>query len=171
MIEMNKVKVSISNNQKTVKIPSGIRLLIRKCCSAVLVEENFKGNAEVGVTFVNDSQIRELNAQHRNIDRSTDVLSFPLGENGVYDLNNETNAYLLGDIVISIETATKQAEIYGHSLEREIGFLTVHSMLHLLGYDHVNDTLGERIMREKEEAVLDSLGYSRETSFVEENEQ
>lgn len=163
---MNKVKVSITNKQKTQKIPSGIRLLIRKCCTAVLAEEKFEGDAEVSVSFVNDQQIKELNEKFRNIDMPTDVLSFPLGENGVYDLNNETQAYMLGDIVISIETAVKQAEIYGHSLEREIGFLTVHSMLHLLGYDHVNDTLGERIMREKEEAVLDSLGYSRGTSFV-----
>lgn len=167
---MNKVKVSISNNQKKVKVPTGIRLLIRKCCSAVLKEEEFFDNAEVSVSFVDDQQIRELNNQFRNIDRSTDVLSFPLGENDEYDYNNETDAYMLGDIVISMETAMKQAEIYGHTLEREIGFLTVHSMLHLLGYDHVNDTLGEKIMREKEELILGDLGYSRDISFVNENE-
>lgn len=167
---MSKVKVLITNNQKKIKVPTGIRLLIRKCCSAVLAEENFNDDAEISVSFVDDAQIKELNAEYRNIDKSTDVLSFPLGEDGVYDLNNETNSYMLGDIVISLETATLQAEVYGHSLEREIGFLTVHSMLHLLGYDHVNDALGERIMREKEEAVLDSLGYSRGTSFVNENE-
>ena len=124
---MSKVKVSITNNQKKVKVPTGIRLLIRKSCAAVLDEEGFKNNAEVSVSFVDDEQIRELNAQFRNIDSSTDVLSFPLGENGEYDYNNETDSYLLGDIVISMETATKQAEIYGHTLEREIGFLTVHS--------------------------------------------
>lgn len=167
---MSKIKVLITNNQKKIKVPTGIRLLIRKCCSAVLSEENFNDDAEISVSFVDDAQIKELNAEYRNIDKPTDVLSFPLGEEGVYDLNNETNAYMLGDIVISLETATLQAEVYGHSLEREIGFLTVHSMLHLLGYDHVNDALGERIMREKEEAVLDSLGYSRGTSFVNENE-
>lgn len=167
---MTKVKVSISNNQKKIKVPTGIRLLIRKCCAAVLKEENFEDNAEVSVSFVDDEQIRELNAQFRNIDRSTDVLSFPLGEDGEYDFNNETEAYMLGDIVISMETALKQAEIYGHTLEREIGFLTVHSMLHLLGYDHVNDTLGAKIMREKEELVLGELGYSRDISFVNDNE-
>lgn len=167
---MSKVKVSITNNQKKVKVPTGIRLLIRKSCAAVLDEEGFKNNAEVSVSFVDDEQIRELNAQFRNIDSSTDVLSFPLGENGEYDYNNETDSYLLGDIVISMETATKQAEIYGHTLEREIGFLTVHSMLHLMGYDHVNSTLEAKIMREKEELILGELGYSRDLSFVNENE-
>ena len=168
---MNKIKVQITNNQKRIKVPTGIRLLIRKCCSAVLKEENFGENAEVSVSFVDDEQIKDLNAQFRNIDRSTDVLSFLLGENGEYDYNIETEAYMLGDIVISLETATRQAEIYGHTLEREIGFLTVHSMLHLLGYDHVNDSLDERIMREKEESILDSLGYSRGTSFVKEKDE
>lgn len=167
---MNKIKVSISNTQKKVKVPTGIRLLIRKCCAAVLKEEEFLDNAEVSVSFVDDEQIKELNSQFRNIDRSTDVLSFPLGENGEYDYNNETDAYMLGDIVISMETAMKQAEIYGHTLEREIGFLTVHSMLHLLGYDHVNDTLDEKIMREKEELILGDLGYSRDISFVNDDE-
>lgn len=167
---MTKVKVAISNNQKKIKVPTGIRLLIRKCCSAVLSEEKFEENAEVSVSFVDDEQIRELNASFRNIDRATDVLSFPLGENSEYDYNNETEAYMLGDIVISMETALRQAEIYGHTLEREIGFLTVHSMLHLLGYDHVNDTLGAKIMREKEEMILGNLGYSRDICFVNDNE-
>ena len=89
-----------------------------------------------------------------------------MGENGEYDVDNETGASLLGDIVISIETAQKQAQLYGHSLEREIGFLTVHSMLHLLGYDHEESKLQERIMREKEENILNSLGISRDTTFV-----
>lgn len=166
---MAKTKVAITNSQKKIKVPNGIRLLIRKSCCAVLKEENFLDNAEISVSFVDDEQIRELNAQFRNIDKSTDVLSFPLGEDGVYDFNNETESYMLGDIVISLETAQRQAEIYGHTLEREIGFLTVHSMLHLLGYDHVNDTLGEKIMREKEELILGNLGYSRDISFVSEN--
>ena len=167
---MGKVKVLITNNQKKVKVPTGIRLLIRKCCSAVLTEEKFTEDAEISVSFVDDKQINDLNKEYRDIDSSTDVLSFPLGEDGNYDLNNETMAYMLGDIVISLETATYQAELYGHSLEREVGFLTVHSMLHLLGYDHVDDSLDERIMREKEESILERLGYSRETSFVNENE-
>lgn len=163
---MGKAKVLITNNQNEVKIPVGIRMLVRRCCHAVAVSENFNDDFEVSVSFVNDEEIHKLNKDFRNIDRPTDVLSFPLGENGEYDVNNETGAYLLGDIVISIETALRQADIYGHSLEREIGFLTVHSMLHLLGYDHEEGKLQERIMREKEEAILEKLGISRDVTFV-----
>lgn len=163
---MGKAKVLITNDQSNIKIPVGIRLLVRKCCHAVAVTEGFQNDFEVSVSFVNDTRIHELNKEYRNIDRPTDVLSFPLGENGVYDINNETGASLLGDIVISIQTAMKQAEIYGHSLEREIGFLTVHSMLHLLGYDHELGQLEERIMREKEEEILNVLGISRDATFI-----
>lgn len=163
---MAKAKVLITNNQTEVKIPVGIRMLIRRCCHAVAVTENFNNDFEVSVSFVNDEEIHRLNNEFRNIDRPTDVLSFPLGENGKYDINNETGTYLLGDIVISMKTALKQANIYGHSLEREIGFLTVHSMLHLLGYDHEEGKLQERIMREKEEAILNTLGISRDVTFV-----
>lgn len=163
---MGKVKVLITNNQNEIKIPTGIRLLIRKCCNAVLLSEGYNEDYEISVSFVDNEEIHQLNNEYRDIDRATDVLSFPLGENGEFDIDNETGAYLLGDIVISIETAYKQAEVYGHSLEREIGFLTVHSMLHLLGYDHEEGKLQERIMREKEEAILTSLGISRDQTFV-----
>lgn len=167
---MGKVKVYIRNNQTKIKVPVGIRLLIRKCCIAVLNNEGFKENAEVSVTFVDNEEIHALNKQYRNMDKPTDVLSFPLGEDGKYDFNNETKSYMLGDIVISIETALKQSKIYGHSLEREIGFLTVHSMLHLLGYDHETSKLDALKMREKEEAVLEKLGISRNISYVVNNE-
>ena len=160
-----KIKVIISNEQKTVKIPTGVRLLVRRCCNAVLTFEDFNEPAEISVTFVDDERIHELNREYRNVDRSTDVLSFPLGENGVYDKNPENGACLLGDIVISVETAVRQAETYGHSLQREIGFLTVHSMLHLLGYDHVNGGIEEVRMREKEEHVLSELGLKRNDSY------
>ena len=110
------VKVVITNRQKDVKIPSGIRLLIRRCCHAVLATEGFEGPAEVSVSFVNNEQIRELNNEFRHKDAATDVLSFPLGENGVYDINEETGAYQLGDVVISVPKAMEQAEQYGHSL-------------------------------------------------------
>ncbi|MCI5948748.1 MAG: rRNA maturation RNase YbeY [Oscillospiraceae bacterium] len=160
-----KIKVIISNEQKTVKIPTGVRLLVRRCCNAVLTFEDFNEPAEISVTFVDDERIHELNREYRNVDRSTDVLSFPLGENGVYDKNPENGACLLGDIVISVETAVRQAETYGHSLQREIGFLTVHSMLHLLGYDHVNGGIEEVRMREKEEHVLTELGLKRNDSY------
>ena len=160
-----KIKVIISNEQKTVKIPTGVRLLVRRCCNAVLTFEDFNEPAEISVTFVDDERIHELNREYRNVDRSTDVLSFPLGENGVYDKNPENGACLLGDIVISVETAVRQAETCGHSLQRELGFLTVHSMLHLLGYDHVNGGIEEVRMREKEEHVLTELGLKRNDSY------
>lgn len=159
------VKVIISRSSKEVKVPTGVRLLVRRCCTAVLVNEQFEGSAEISVKFVNDDEIQQLNREFRNIDRSTDVLSFPLGENGVYDINNDTGAKMLGDIVISIDHAVEQADTYGHSLEREIGFLTVHSMLHLLGYDHENGGLEAVRMREKEETALTQLGLKRNSSY------
>lgn len=167
---MNQVRVIISNDQKETKIPSGIRLLIRRCCHAVLEEEGFTDNAEVSVRFVDNETIKELNSQYRNIDRETDVLSFPLGENGEYDINHDTGAKLLGDIVISVPKAIEQATAYNHSLQREIGFLTVHSMLHLLGYDHEDGGIEEVRMREKEETVLTKIGLKRDNSYYMEEE-
>lgn len=161
----DKIKVIITNDQNVIRIPTGVRMLIRRCCNAVLVTEQFKGSAEISVTIVDDEQIHKLNLQHRNMDKSTDVLSFPLGVDGIYDLNNDTGAQMLGDIVISIEHAVKQADLYGHSLDREIAFLTVHSMLHLLGYDHEPGGLELVRMREKEEAVLTQLGLVRSGSY------
>lgn len=161
----DKIKVIITNGQNSVRIPTGVRMLIRRCCNAVLINEDFKGSAEISVTIVDDESIHELNLKHRGIDRPTDVLSSPLGVDGVYDINNDTGARMLGDIVISIEHAYKQAELYGHSLDREIAFLTVHSMLHLLGYDHEPGGLELVRMREKEEAVLTQLGLVRSGSY------
>ncbi len=160
-----KLRVIIDNQQNVMKIPTGVRMLVRRCCKAVLAKEGFTDPAEISVTFVDDEKIHELNLKHRGIDKSTDVLSFPLGENGEYDKNLDTGAYLLGDIIISIEHAYEQAEKYGHSLQREIGFLTVHSLLHLLGYDHVNGGLEAVKMREKEEAVLTIMGLKRNGSY------
>lgn len=161
----DKIKVIISDDQHTVKIPSKVRMLVRRSCVAVLRMEKFSGSAEISVRFVDNGMIRELNKTYRNIDKETDVLSFPLGENGVYDVNPETGAYVLGDIVISVQKAMEQADEYGHSLEREIAFLAVHSMLHLLGYDHVNGGLEAVRMREKEEEVLTQLGLKRNASY------
>ena len=128
---MDKLKVIITNDQKAVKIPAGLRLMLRRCCTAVLRMEHFQGDAEVNITFTDDKKIREMNNQFRHIDAATDVLSFPLGENG------------------------------------EMGYLTVHSMLHLLGYDHVNGGLEKTIMREKEEEALGRLGLTRDNTYVE----
>ena len=163
----NKIRVIITNKQKDIKIPTGLRMLIRRCCNAVLRMEKFEGSVEVSVTFVNNEQIKEYNAQYRNKNIETDVLSFPMGENGVYDVNPETGAKILGYIVISIEKAQEQAKAYGHSMQREVGFLTAHSMLHLLGYDHENNNLERVRMREKEELVMEQLGLPASSSYIE----
>ena len=160
-----KLRVIIDNQQNVMKIPTGVRILVRRCCKAVLANEGFTDSAEISVTFVDDEKIHELNKQYRNMDKSTDVLSFPMGENGEYDVNLDTGAKVLGDIIISIEHAYAQAEKYGHTLQREIGFLTVHSLLHLLGYDHENGGLEAVKMREKEEAVLTRVGLKRNGSY------
>ena len=162
---MIQARVLITDEQKETPLPRGTKLLVRRCCKAVLSEEKMDGKAEISVTFVDNEAIRELNRQHRNIDRETDVLSFPLGENGEYDINPANGAKLLGDIVISAEKAVEQAKLYNHSLQREIGFLTVHSMLHLLGYDHELGGMEEVRMREKEEKVLTKLGLKRDNSY------
>lgn len=168
---MDKIKVNIENKQKAIKVPTGVRLLIRRCCHAVLLLEGFEGSAEVDVSLVDNQTIHAINLEQRQIDAPTDVLSFPLGEDGVYDPNPATGAYMLGDIVISLEKAQSQAEEYGHTLQREVGYLTVHSMLHLLGYDHVQGGLEAVRMREKEEAVMLSIGLPRGSSYVLENEE
>ena len=111
-------------------------------------------------------RIHELNKEYRDKDSATDVLSFPLGENGEYDIDEDNGCKLLGDIVISMERAMEQAELYGHSLQREVAYLTVHSMLHLLGYDHEAGGLEAVRMREKEEAVLIQLGLPRTVSYT-----
>ena len=151
-------KISIKNKVKGIELPKNYRILIRKACNAALDYEDFCDTAEINVTIVDDNEIKELNSAFRGIDKSTDVLSFPLGENGEYDINPETDALMLGDIVISAEHALKQAEEYGHSIDREIAFLTVHSMLHLLGYDHVNNETEEKEMFKKQEEILIKMG-------------
>ena len=163
---MAKIKVNIVNRQKTFAIPSGMRLLIRRSCHAVLQMEGFEGDAEVDVSIVDNDQIRVINNEQRRIDAVTDVLSFPLGENGVYDKNPATGAFMLGDIVLSAERAASQAEQFGHDFRREVGYLTVHSMLHLLGYDHVNGGMQAVHMREKEEKVMTELGLPRNAAYL-----
>lgn len=165
MAEKSKIRVVITNKQKTVKIPTGIRMLVRRCCNAVLKLENFEDSAEISVTFTDNAGIKELNRQYRDKDIETDVLSFPMGENGVYDTDMETGAKILGDVVISMEKARDQAALYGHSLQREVGYLTAHSVLHLLGYDHIENMDRVR-MREKEELIMEQLGLPASSSYI-----
>lgn len=132
--------------------------LVGKIVQELLREEGLDVSWEVSIVIVDDEEIQKLNRDYREKDTATDVLSFPLQE-GDFVVSEGEN--LLGDIVISLETALAQAQDYGHSLEREVGFLAAHGMLHLLGYSH--DTIEtEEVMNEKAEAVLNILGLSRD---------
>ena len=159
-------KVYITDTQKKIKVPTGTRLLVRRACKAALIFEDFPHPAEISVTFTDDGKIRELNREHRGLDRSTDVLSFPLCADGEYEVSPDSGCVALGDIVISLEHAKAQAEEFGHSFEREVAYLTVHSMLHLLGYDHEAGGIEQVRMREKEEGILKQLGLPRGTTYV-----
>ena len=154
-------KVTIYDKQNKVKLTANMRRLIRKACSYTLKSESFIYDAEIDVSVVDDEQIKEINKECRNINSATDVLSFPLGEDGVYDIDLSTGAYMLGDVVLSAEHAIAQAEVYGHSVEREIAYLTVHSVLHLLGYDHIHSDEEKAVMREHEEKVMSLLKLER----------
>lgn len=165
-IVVDKTRVIIVNRQKEVKIPTGIRMLVRRCCNATLKLEKFEGSAEVNVTFVDNTYIHSLNLQFRNKDLPTDVLSFPMTKDGGYEVNPETGAKILGDIVISMEKVVEQSEIYGHTMRREVAYLVAHGMLHLLGYDHERGGMEKRQMRDKEERILDSLGFSNALSYI-----
>ena len=161
----DKIRVVITNSQKAVKIPTGMRMLVRRCCNAVLKMEEFEGPAEISVTFVDNEQIKELNTQYREKPIETDVLSFPMGSDGKYDTDPTTGAQILGDVVISMEKALEQSELYGHSFQREVGYLTAHSVLHLLGYDHM-EPLEKLRMREKEENVMNMLGLEASQGYI-----
>lgn len=157
-----KIITFLSNEQEKLAPPEDIEHLIEICTAAALEEEGIDNTAEVSVTLVDNEGIRELNREHRDIDRETDVLSFPLGDDDGYEVDPDNDAIMLGDIVISLEKAAQQAEEYGHSYRREVAFLITHSLFHLLGYDHVNSEEEEKIMFGKQEKVLDKLGISRE---------
>ena len=148
-------------------VNEGQRAFIRKVIRTALAAEGVDFPCEVDVLLTNDEAIHQINLDMRQVDRPTDVLSFPLGVDGKYDVDENNGCKMLGDIVISMERAQEQANLYGHPLQREVAFLTVHSMLHLLGYDHENGGLEAMRMREKEEAVLLQLGLPRTVSYTE----
>lgn len=151
------MQVIIDNSQEKISLNDNITSLIEKVAAECLIVEDRPLDYEISVTFVDDEEIRVLNNEHRNINKSTDVLSFPIGDDYNYDIPYTP---LLGDIVISIETAQRQANDFGHSIEREIAYLTAHSMFHLLGYDHIDDK-DKEVMREKEKLVMKRLGIFR----------
>ena len=154
-----KADVFTRNEQKTEPVTPSLRALTRRAVKAALEYEKVGFVPEVSVTYTDNEGIRELNAAHRNIDRPTDVLSFPLFEKE--ELSEASDGDALGDIVISLEKAREQANEYGHSFEREVAFLTVHSMLHLLGYDHEISEADEKEMFFRQEEILKTMGLLR----------
>lgn len=117
-------------------------------------------SCEVSVTLCDDERIHELNREHRGVDRATDVLSFPQYDADEVDGFTKHDEVVLGDIVISVERARAQSIEYGHSYTRELAFLAIHSVLHLLGYDHMTDS-EEKVMNSLQESILDTLGITR----------
>jgi probable rRNA maturation factor len=161
MTKENRVLVW-NNDQDEFEIKSTWTQLLKELLHIAADEERL-AQGEVALTFVDDETIRELNLQYRNIDKATDVLSFSMLELGEGELPityDEDMIEPLGDIVISVRRAAEQAAEYGHSIERELGFLFVHGFLHLLGYDHQDDE-AEKIMIAKQESVLEKAGLSR----------
>ncbi len=163
---MIKHDIYTRNDQKKEPITPAARALIKRAIKETLSYEGFEERAQVSVTFVDDEVIRELNRDFRGKDRATDVLSFPIceeeGEDGDFDRDPDTGAVLLGDIVLSVERARAQAEEFGHSFERELAFLSVHSTLHLLGYDHELSEEDDLDQRRRQEEILARLGQTRE---------
>lgn len=155
---MNRCHVSFTNQQRKEKTPKALKDLIRATANAVLEYEGVSLQSELSVLFVDDRGIRELNRDFREIDHATDVLSFPSGE---YPVEEGADFLYVGDMALSLERARSQAEEYGHSYEREIAFLTAHSVLHCLGYDHVDGPEQEKEMFSRQEAILQGMGIVR----------
>lgn len=160
-------EILIENSQEELEINDEIKIFIEKCADAVLRYEECDFDAEISVTIVDENEIKSLNAQYRDKDSVTDVLSFPMlefdedGEMIYDDCDFNDGNIVLGDIVICAKRAKEQAEEYGHSIKREFAFLTVHSMLHLLGYDHEHSEDMEQLMFKKQKEILGKLGITR----------
>ena len=148
------------NRQEKLNVDEEFINSLEAVCDFVLKKEGVNCKYQISLLFVDNEEIREINRETRNIDRATDVLSFPLIDFDNEDLPNDGSKIYLGDIIISIERAKEQANEYGHSLDREVGFLTAHSMLHLLGYDHMVPE-EEKVMFAKQEEILSNLGLKR----------
>lgn len=162
MNKQPKTMIYFMNDQESFQISYRLKMLVREAIIATLAYEGHNNDCELSVTFADNDGIKQLNSQYRGIDKETDVLSFPLldfvgGDEPPVDEPSQ----LLGDIVVSLEKADEQAKEYGHSFEREVAFLCVHSMLHLLGYDHVNSEEEEREMRRIQTEILNGMGISR----------
>ena len=156
------------NDQDKLPVTYKLKMLTRRAVETVLEHEQYNNPCEVSITYTDNEQIHALNLQYRQVDRPTDVLSFPVfdllpGEHpDEEDADPGTGLIPLGDMVISMERCEAQAAEYGHSKKREIAYLVTHSVLHLLGYDHLDEGEEKKRMRAREEAILSELGITRE---------
>lgn len=144
------INVLFDNRQDIMEITDDSFKAIEKAIESVIKAEELEEDFEVSVSFVTNEEIKELNKEFRNVDSETDVLSFPM------DDEEFEGVIILGDIVLSTQRIIEQANDFGHSLEREMAYLTVHSMLHLLGYDHMNGDEKEE-MRSREKEIMKEL--------------
>ena len=162
---MNKITIQYGNDN-IPDVPESIVESIEKAINQVLADQKVELETDISVTLTDNEDIREINKNYRDIDRETDVLSFPMLEfetpGAIFATAEdfEDDKLVLGDIVISVEKAYAQAEEYGHSPEREFAFLAAHSTLHLLGYDHMTEE-DEKVMFEKQELSLKNIGLAR----------
>lgn len=160
-------------NETATQFPFSEEDVAREVCSAVLEEEACPYEVQINVLLTDNESIREINRENRQIDRETDVLSFPnvdFQKEGVFDIDEEAEAdyfdpdtgeLILGDIIISVDKVLEQAQLYGHSTKREFAFLIAHSMLHLCGYDHM-EVAEAAVMETKQEQILEGLGITRD---------
>ena len=162
---MNKITIQYGNDN-IPDVPETITESITKAINQVLSDQKVEIECDISVTLTDNEEIREINNNYRNIDKETDVLSFPMLEfdtpGAIFATpeDYEDDRLVLGDIVISVEKAYAQADEYGHSPEREFAFLAAHSTLHLLGYDHMTEE-EEKVMFEKQELSLENIGLGR----------
>ena len=153
------MEIILSSMPENMEIDMEIVNTVRK--AAYTVSELYElNNAEVSITFTDNEHIHKINRDYRNVDRPTDVISFALNEGDEPEIEGGAPINVLGDIIISVEKAIEQAKDYGHSIEREVAFLTVHGMLHLLGYDHIEED-DRKEMRREEDFVMEKLGINR----------
>lgn len=147
---------------KTDSISEEQKNLLERLLQFAAKKEKVTEDAEISLTFVHNEEIQQLNREYRDKDAPTDVISFPMQEKkeGEMDIIGEMLPPVLGDIIISVDKAKEQAADYNHSMERELGFLTVHGFLHLLGYDHMNEE-DEKKMFRKQESILGEFGLER----------
>lgn len=167
---MSNIRINLTFQCRTIQ-RFAVASIIRKCIRATFHEEGITAPLEINVLVTDDEGIRQINASNRNIDKATDVLSFPMFELIPGDPPKDWSSYLdpdtglcpLGDMAISLERAKEQAEAFGHSLKREVGYLTIHSMLHLLGYDHLDEGPQKAQMRSREESIAKTISGMERT--------